>query len=155
MGQGQRSLESRSKVTWVNAKSHSGQGQASAQDIGRRAHINVKMHFYYSRIYNVKHFRAIPFNEYEGADNNLRPPSFILILFLICFSRPPSYFFNGIALTSLFDKLNHFRAIPFKILLGRGWRGKNSDTPPIDVFFFCQRPYTFLNGIALTYHKAA
>ncbi len=45
MGQGQRSLGSRSKVTWVKAKGHFGQGQAKAQDIGRWAHINVKLHF--------------------------------------------------------------------------------------------------------------
>ncbi len=46
MGQGQRSLGSRSKITWVKVKGHFGQGQANAQDIGRWAHINVKLHFF-------------------------------------------------------------------------------------------------------------
>ena len=45
MGQGQRSLGSRSKVTWVKVKGHFGQGQENAQDIGRWAYINVKLHF--------------------------------------------------------------------------------------------------------------
>ncbi len=33
---------SRSKVTWVKAKGHIGQGPSQAHDIGRWAHINVK-----------------------------------------------------------------------------------------------------------------
>ncbi len=49
MGHGQRSLGSRSKVTWVKVKGHFGQGQANAQGIGRRAHINVKLHFSLNR----------------------------------------------------------------------------------------------------------
>ena len=42
-----RSLGSRSKVTWVKVKGHFGQGQANSRDIGRRAHISVKLHFYF------------------------------------------------------------------------------------------------------------
>ncbi len=35
-----------SKVTRVKVKGHEGQGQPIGHDIGRWAHINVKLHFY-------------------------------------------------------------------------------------------------------------
>ncbi len=41
-----RSHGSRSEVTLVKVKGHFGQGQANAQDIGRWAHIKVKLHFF-------------------------------------------------------------------------------------------------------------
>ena len=43
MGQGQRSHGSGSKVSWVKVKGHTGQDQHKSHNIGRWAHVNVKL----------------------------------------------------------------------------------------------------------------
>ncbi len=61
----QGSHGSGSKVTWVNAKGHAGQGQPKGHNIGMWAHINIKLlHFVRSKKYLSilrKHAKVIRF----------------------------------------------------------------------------------------------
>ena len=63
---GQESHVSRSMITWVKAKAYVGQGQPIGHDIGRWAHVNVKLHFYYFREATILKLEGMGFkNNYE------------------------------------------------------------------------------------------